>query len=93
SKSDFSLSFASEAVLQVITELVLQNNQIPKMCLVIDSDKKKGDGRYGFIDLIFGDFSFGDLNLSIMIELKYINLSGLIKAMNNDWNDTLTQMI
>ncbi|RIB15769.1 hypothetical protein C2G38_2191665 [Gigaspora rosea] len=40
------------------------------MCLVIDSDKKKGDGRYGFIDLIFGDFSFGDLNLSIMIELN-----------------------
>ncbi|RIB06468.1 hypothetical protein C2G38_2216997 [Gigaspora rosea] len=61
SRSDFSLSSASEAVLQVVTELVLQNNQIPEMCLVIDSDKKKRDGRYGFIDLIFGDLSFGDL--------------------------------
>ncbi|CAG8845027.1 232_t:CDS:2, partial [Gigaspora margarita] len=31
---------------------------------IIDSDKKKGDGRYDFVDLIFGDLSFGDLNPS-----------------------------
>jgi len=39
------------------------------------------------VDLDFVDLIFGDKNYSI-IELKYINLSGLVKAMNNDWNIT-----
>lgn len=84
-RSDFSLSFAFEAVLQIVTELLLQNNQILEMCLVIDSSKKNRNSRYGFVDLIYEDLTFGDLNPSIIMELKYINLSGLIKAMNNDW--------
>ena len=50
------------------------------MCLVIDSNKPKGDGRFGFVDIIFGDVNYS------IIELKYINLSGLIKAMHNNWN-------
>ncbi|CAG8835450.1 42432_t:CDS:2, partial [Gigaspora margarita] len=80
---NFSLSSASEVVLQVIAELLLQENQILgllKLCLVIDNNKPRENSRFGFVDLIFGG-----LNPSV-IELKYINLSGLIKAMNNDWN-------
>ncbi|CAG8803163.1 11768_t:CDS:2, partial [Gigaspora rosea] len=60
SRSNFSLSSASEAVLQAVAELLLQENQIPELPELC-------------------------LNPSV-IELKYINLSGLIKAMNNDWN-------
>ncbi|CAG8604261.1 13158_t:CDS:2, partial [Racocetra fulgida] len=72
-------------ILEVLTvaELLLQENQIPELpelCLVIDNNKPRGDGRFGFVDLILGG-----LNPSV-IELKYINLSGLVKATNNDWN-------
>src|ERR1700722_12640880 len=72
----------SETVLQAVNELSLPDNRIPELCLIIDSNKQKGDGKFGFVDLIFGD-----LNYSI-IELKYINLLGLIKAMNDNWNIT-----
>ncbi|CAG8452116.1 16211_t:CDS:2 [Dentiscutata heterogama] len=46
SRSNFSLSSASEAVLQAVAELLLQENQIPELpelCLVIDNNKPKGD--------------------------------------------------
>ncbi|GBB99758.1 hypothetical protein RclHR1_03620007 [Rhizophagus clarus] len=83
-RASYSLSFMNEAVLQAVTEMLLPNNRIPELCLVVDGNKPKGDGRFGFVDLIFGD-----LNHSI-IELKYINLSGLIKAEYNNWNISLS---
>ncbi|CAI2197984.1 9995_t:CDS:2, partial [Funneliformis geosporum] len=80
SRSSSSLSSMSEAVLQAVSELLLPDNRIPELCLIIDSNKQKGDGRFGFVDLIFGDINYS------IIELKYINLLGLIKAMNNNWH-------
>ncbi|CAG8460800.1 2074_t:CDS:2 [Scutellospora calospora] len=46
SRSNFSLSSASEAVLQAVAELLLQENEIPELselCLVIDNNKPKRD--------------------------------------------------
>ncbi|CAG8829208.1 17434_t:CDS:2, partial [Gigaspora margarita] len=71
SRSDFLLLSAFEAILQIVTELLLQNNQILEMCLVINSGKKNGNSRYGFVDLIYEDLTFGDLNPSIIMELIF----------------------
>ncbi|CAG8538763.1 18185_t:CDS:2 [Cetraspora pellucida] len=80
SRSSYSLLSANEAVLQVVTELLLPNNRIPELCLLMNNAKPRGDGRFGFVDMIFGDVHYS------IIELKYINILGLIKAINNNWN-------
>ncbi|CAG8745621.1 6336_t:CDS:2, partial [Dentiscutata erythropus] len=38
------------------------------------------NGRFGFADMIFGDVNYS------IIELKYVNILGLIEATKNDWN-------
>ncbi|CAG8640777.1 2767_t:CDS:2, partial [Scutellospora calospora] len=80
SRSSYSLLSANEAVLQVVTELLLPNNGIPELCLLMDNSKPRGDGRFGFVDIIFGDVNYS------IIELKYVNILGLLKAIKNDWN-------
>ncbi|CAG8830707.1 26715_t:CDS:1, partial [Racocetra persica] len=76
----YSLLSANEAVLQVATELLLPNNRIPELCLLIDNTKQKGGGKLRFVDMMFGN-----INHSI-IELKYVNLLGLMRALDNNWN-------
>ncbi|CAG8789411.1 39191_t:CDS:2 [Gigaspora margarita] len=77
SRSSYSLLNANEAVLQAVMELLLPNDKIPELCLLMDNTKPRGDGRFGFVDMMFGD---------AIIELKYVNILGLIKAIKNDWN-------
>jgi len=74
SLSSYSLLNANEAMLQAVTELLLPKQQDSGVILLIDNTKSRGDGRFGFVNLIFGG-----LNYSI-IELKYVNILGLVKA-------------
>ena len=71
---------ANEAVLQAVAEISLLNDRIPELCMVMNKNKEKGDDKFEFADLFLGD-----LNCAI-VELKYINIAGLIRAMKNDWN-------
>jgi hypothetical protein len=81
---------ANEAMLQSIVELVLDkpSYRVPELRLVIDGNKGKGEGRYGFADVfipatttISGGRTFAEL-----LELKYITLEGLFKGAVNNWS-------
>ncbi|GBB88920.1 hypothetical protein RclHR1_15530007 [Rhizophagus clarus] len=51
-RSRMSLSSANEPVLQAIVELFLPlKYYIPELCLIMNNTKKKGNGRYGFVDM------------------------------------------
>ncbi|CAG8499597.1 15478_t:CDS:2, partial [Cetraspora pellucida] len=78
-RSGYSLLSASEEMLQVTVEVLLRHeiNNIPQLSLVIDNTKPRGEGRFGMVDFFLED---------LVIELKYIKLLGLIKAMKNDYN-------
>ncbi|CAG8786947.1 1311_t:CDS:1, partial [Racocetra fulgida] len=78
SRSVFSLSIASEAMLQAITELLLLKNCISELCLAMDNTKPKGKGRCGFVDIFFGD------ERNSIIELKYVKISNLMKGEKNN---------
>lgn len=72
-RSRMSLSSANEAVLQAIVEILLPSrHRVPELCLVIDSKKQKGSGRFGFLDIFV-------LRNNICLELKYISLIGLVR--------------
>ena len=85
-----SLELSSEPVLQGIVECLLDppDKSIPELCLVINKTKKKGEGRYGFIDIFIPprDIAINQRSLGIILELKYITLDGLLKGRKNDWN-------
>ncbi|RUS27825.1 hypothetical protein BC938DRAFT_482686, partial [Jimgerdemannia flammicorona] len=80
---------ANEAMLQSIVELILDkpSYRVPELRLVIDGNKGKGEGRYGFADVfipatttISGGRTFAEL-----LELKYLTL-GLFKGAANNWS-------
>lgn len=76
-----SLSSANESVLQAIIELLLPSKyRVPELCLITNHTKKKGDGKFGFLDI----FLLGEeiKKKYISIELKYISLVGLIRNIN-----------
>jgi hypothetical protein len=56
-RSQMSLSTANEPVLQAVAEVLLPSKyHVPELCLIMDNKKKKGDGKYGFVDIfILGD--------------------------------------
>ncbi|GES92239.1 hypothetical protein GLOIN_2v1781474 [Rhizophagus clarus] len=75
---------ADEAVLQAIVESLLPSKYcIPELSLVMDGNKQKGFGRFGYSD-IFVLKETGDNGISL--ELKYISLVGLIKNQKNKVN-------
>ncbi|GES92261.1 bromodomain-containing protein [Rhizophagus clarus] len=83
-RSKMSLFSADEAVLQAIVESLLPSKYcIPELLLVMDGNKQKGFGRFGYSD-IFVLKETGDNGISL--ELKYISLVGLIKNQKNKVN-------
>ena len=71
-----SLMSANEYVLQGIVESLLPlQYRVPELALVMDSQKQKGNGRFGYSD-IFVLKATG--NTYISLELKYISLVNLL---------------
>lgn len=76
-----SLFSANEPVLQVIVELLLPlKHRIPELCLVMNNIKRKGKGRFGYLDI----FVLGEEKNYVNIELKYISLVGLVRDINGN---------
>jgi len=72
-----SLIASNEAVLQGVVEILLDppRTRVPELYLVMNGNKQKGDGRFGFPDMfIVGD---GGSDSAVVLELKDIHLSGL----------------
>jgi hypothetical protein len=81
SRSQISLSTANEHVLQAIVELLLPSQyRIPELCLIANNTKRKGDGRFGFLDIFVLAEEMKKSYISI--ELKYISLVGLVRNNN-----------
>jgi hypothetical protein len=77
-RSRKSLSLADESMLQAIVENLLPlRYRIPELALVMDGEKSKGSGRYGFSDIFILKETAGDNYVSL--ELKYISLFGLVR--------------
>jgi hypothetical protein len=77
-RSRKSLSLADESMLQAIVESLLPlRYRIPELALVMDGEKSKGSGRYGFSDIFVLKGITEDNYISL--ELKYISLVGLVK--------------
>src|ERR1043165_4264173 len=80
SRSMMSLKSMNEAVFQTVVEMLLPlAYRVPELRLVIDGSKQKNDGRFGFVDVFIpGGRSGGNKSTpSIVLELKYIKLTGL----------------
>src|SRR5437763_6601986 len=76
-RSCMSLSSANEPVLQAIVESLLPSRyRVPELSLVMNGNRQKGLGRFGYSD-IFVLKESGNNNISL--ELKYISLVGLVK--------------
>ncbi|GES87594.1 bromodomain-containing protein [Rhizophagus clarus] len=83
-RSKMSLYSADVAVLQAIVKVLLPSKYcIPELSLVMDGNKQKGYGRFGYSD-IFVLKGTGDNNISL--ELKYISLVSLIKNQKNNFS-------
>ncbi|GES87573.1 hypothetical protein GLOIN_2v1771827 [Rhizophagus clarus] len=79
-----SLFSADEPVLQAIVESLLPlKYHIPELSLIMDGQKQKGNGCFGYSD-IFILKEIGDNNISL--ELKYISLVGLMKNQKNKFS-------
>jgi hypothetical protein len=77
-RSRKSLSLADESMLQAIAESLLPlRYRIPELALVMDGEKFKGSGRYGFSDIFVLKGTAEDNYISL--ELKYISLIGLVR--------------
>jgi hypothetical protein len=82
-RSFFSVN---KAMLQSTVELILgkPSYRVPELCLVIDGNKPKGEGRFGFVDVFIpATTTFGGRTFAVLLELKYITLEGLFKGANN----------
>jgi hypothetical protein len=76
-------------MLQGIVELVLDkpSYRVPELRLVLDGNKGKGEGRYGFADVFIPGTTTisGVRTFAELLELKYITLEGLFKGAANNW--------
>jgi len=81
---------ANEAMLQSIVELILDkpSYRVPELRLVVDGNKEKGKGCYGFADLFIPATTRtnGTRTYAELLELKYITLNGLLKGEVNNWH-------
>ncbi|CAB4494306.1 unnamed protein product [Rhizophagus irregularis] len=83
-----SLSLANEPVLQGIFEFSLPSKyRIPELCLVMNKNVRKGNGRFGFVDM----FVLGD-ETNVIIESKYIQLVGLLRDINEKQTKTFSSI-
>ncbi|GES77266.1 hypothetical protein GLOIN_2v1774865 [Rhizophagus clarus] len=90
-RSRMSLSSANEPVLQAIVELILPSQyHVPELCLIMNNIKKKGNGRFGFVDI----FVLGEeiKKNYISIELKYISLVGLVRNIYGEQTKELKEL-
>ncbi|CAB4425354.1 unnamed protein product [Rhizophagus irregularis] len=87
-RSQMSLSSANEPVLQEIFEFSLPSKyRVPELCLVMNKNVRKGNGRFGFVDM----FVLGD-ETNVIIELKYIQLAGLLRDINEKQTKTFSSI-
>ncbi|CAB4379957.1 unnamed protein product [Rhizophagus irregularis] len=77
-----SLSSANEYVLQAIMENLLSLKYcIPELTLVMNSQRPKGSGHFGFSDIFILSYKG---NNNVILELKYISLVGLMNGMQKN---------
>ncbi|CAB4383189.1 unnamed protein product [Rhizophagus irregularis] len=87
-RSQMSLSLANEPVLQGIFEFSLPSKyRIPELCLVMNKNVRKGNRRFGFVDM----FVLGD-ETNVIIESKYIQLAGLLRDINEKQTKTFSSI-
>ncbi|CAG8601445.1 7991_t:CDS:2, partial [Dentiscutata heterogama] len=80
-----SIRSANEDILHTAFELLLPSkHHRSELCLVVDPKKERGDGRYGFID-IFLDGTNDKQPINVILELKYISLTGLLSGAKGRW--------
>jgi hypothetical protein len=74
-RSQISLSSANEPVFQAIVEFLLPSKyRVPELCLIMNSSKKKGEGRFGFVDVfILGEDIKRNYVNQMKILFKYVN--------------------
>ncbi|UZO27919.1 uncharacterized protein OCT59_021471 [Rhizophagus irregularis] len=83
-----SLISANEPVLQGIFEFSLPlKYRIPELCLVMNKNVRKGNRRFGFVDM----FVLGD-ETNVIIESKYIQLAGLLRDINEKQTKTFSSI-
>jgi hypothetical protein len=87
-RSTRSAASSNEFSLQMAVELLWLNEAqcISEVCLVVDPTKLKGDGRFGFVDMLVGNshWALGQANSIPILELKHISLLSLWKATQKD---------
>ena len=77
SRSRMSLLSANEYVLQGIVEALLPlQYRVPELSLVMDSQKQKGNGHFGYSDIFVLKATS---NIYVSLELKYISLVNLTR--------------
>ena len=79
-----SLFTTDEATLQGVVEVLLDppRTHVGEFRLVVDGTKKKGDGRFGFVDIFVVDES----GSAVILELKDIRLQGLVSGREGRWH-------
>ena len=85
SRAAVSLWSTNENEIQTALQILLDltSHRVPQLTLVVDGTKPKGSGRFGFIDLFIPANGKG---ASVILELKYITLAGLLKGEVRNWN-------
>ena len=79
-----SLSTTNEASFQVAGEMVLTppSARVGELRLVMDGSAPSGCGRFGFADIFFAP---GGAPAAVLLELKYLSLTGLLSGRHKRW--------
>ncbi|CAG8534037.1 17174_t:CDS:2 [Cetraspora pellucida] len=86
SKSFREFKDYNEAAFQTAIELLLPTkHRQPEVRLVVDGSKSSGAGRFGFIDIFVNGVNEDRMKSSIIMELKYISLVGLLSGEKEKW--------
>ncbi|CAJ0629248.1 1022_t:CDS:1, partial [Entrophospora sp. SA101] len=81
-----SLRTANEAVMQVTFEILLPMSfHVTELHLIVDGMKKSGDRCFGFVDLFVFESGDGPLISNVVLELKYITITGLLSGAQGFW--------
>ncbi|CAG8541128.1 7574_t:CDS:2, partial [Cetraspora pellucida] len=91
SKSFREFKDYNEAAFQMAIELLLPTkHRQPEVRLVVDGSKSSGAGRFGFIDIFVNGVNEDRMKSSIILELKYISLVGLLSGEKAKWVEKQT---
>lgn len=66
--------------------LIPAKNLTSEVMLVMDGMKRKGDGKFGFIDTVVSGQNYEGIQLNVLLKLKHISLTGLYKGQNERSN-------